>query len=151
MPCSTVRFAETYSRKPGELSLPGFCSTRPALRACLSEVLIRLFQKFVGSRGQAAPGGSGPQARSIVRLPSVQARQRICLRTQSGGAGGNPRRGFPPGCAWRQWAVPCSTVRFAETCSRKPGELSLPGFCCYATCAARRATAAGRAVPWLPF
>src|SRR5699024_5736750 len=48
----------------------------------------------------------------------------------------------PPGCAWRQWAVPCSTVRFAETYSRKPEELSLLGFC-----SARRALCVAQLPP----
>ena len=100
MPCSTVRFAETYSRKPGELSLPGFCSTRPALRACLSEVLIKLFQKFVGSRGKAPR--RGPQA---AKLP--------CTRKRRKGVWGKPSPGVSP--RLRLEAVGCALL-YGEVC-----------------------------------
>ena len=99
-----------------------FCSSGFVLRYVrCAPVYLKFSAAFYKRRW-----GRGAKPLGAARRPRNSPAQESAGR----GSGGNPRRGFPPpGCAWRQRAVPCSTGRFAETYNRKPGELSLPGFC----------------------
>ena len=72
----------------------------------------------------------------VYRKASIsEARSASASGRSPGGAGETLAGGFPqaaPGgrpTAAGACLRPCSTVRFAKTCNRKPGELSLPGFC----------------------